>query len=118
MKENNSKHMIIMTFGTYKFYIKDYKLLRKAKVSEISAFMNKRELCYMGYGHLQLTATALIDKSRQGEMISVLANFMNSTANSVVIEGANIGSFILTDYEICASEDDYIYKVSLTMCSV
>ena len=117
MTENNSKHIILMSFGTYKIYIRDYKLSRKARVSEISAFTSKRELCYMGYEHLQLSAAALIDKSRLSEIIFMLNGFMNSNSYSVVIDGVNVGNYILTDYEICGSEDDHIYKVTLTMCN-
>ncbi len=116
MTENNSKHLITMNFGSYKLYIKDYKLFRSVKVSELSAFMSKKELCYTGFEHVRLEVTALIDKSRFGELSVSLESFVGQQSYSVVIDGSNIGNFYLTGYEICGSEDDYIYKASLSFC--
>lgn len=115
MTEKNSKHIIYMTLNGYKLNVKDYKLFRKAKVSEISTFSQIRELGYMGFEHLQLNVNALIDKSRLNEALHMLSSYMNINSYTVVIDGISIGHFILTGYEICGSEDDYIYKVSLTL---
>lgn len=116
MTENNSKHKITMSLNSYTFSIKDYKLSRSTKVSEVSKFTNNTELCYMGYKHLRLHATALIEKSRVSEVMNVLSSILSPNSNSVVIDGMNIGKFILTDYEICGSEDDFLYNVSLSLC--
>ena len=85
MKETNSKHTIDMTIGTYKLYIKEYKILGSAKTAEINMIFN---------------------------------SYLHSSSFNVVIEGISFGNCIMTDYEICGCEDDYVYKVSLTLCKV
>ncbi len=115
MTEKNSKHTIFMYLGGYKLYVKDYRLFRKAKVSEVSTFSQVKELCYMGFEHLQLHVNALIDKSRLNETMHMISSFLNMNAHSVTIDNSSIGNYVLTDYEICGSNEDYIYKVSLTL---
>ncbi len=118
MTEKNSKHLIAMTVDTYKFYLKDYKLFRSAKVSEISTFTKRKELRYLGYGYKRINATAIVDKERLTQLNMVLDDFMITDSHSVVVEGLNLGNYIITDYEICGSDDDYIYEVKLNLCSL
>lgn len=118
MTEKNSKHLISMSVDTYTFYIKDYKLFRTAKTSEISTFTDERKLCYLGYGKKQINAVALIDKEGLSQINMVLNDFMVTGSHSVIIEGENLGKYILTGYEIDGSDEDYIYKVTLTLCSL
>lgn len=115
MTEKNSKHLITMSFNNYKFYVKKYKIFRSAKVSQIPVFNNAQEFCYMGYGNEQMKVTALIDKSRISEMHFVLNNFKQPNSYSVQIDGFSAGSYIITSYEICGSEENYIYEVELSL---
>lgn len=117
MTENNSKHLIEMTLGSYKLYLKDYKLFRSANVSEIPAFTSKREFCYTGFEHLQVKVTAMVEKRRLSEVYSTFNGLIGSTPYSVTIDGINIGNHIITDYEISGSEDNYLYKISLSLCN-
>lgn len=116
MTEKNSKHLILMSFDNYKLYVKSYKILRSAKVSEMPAFSDSQAFCYMGFGHEQIKVTALIDKSRLNEIHYVLNNYMQSNSYAVEIDGMSIGKCVLTSYEVCGSEDNYIYEVSISMC--
>lgn len=117
MTQNNSKHLIKMSFGNYDLYIKDYKISQAAKVSEISSFNNKKQFCYSGFEHSRVKVTALIEKSKFNHLVAVFKSFMGSTPYSVTIDEVFIGSYIITEYEISGSEDDYLYKVSLSLCN-
>lgn len=116
MTEKNSKHLILMSFGSYSFYIKNYKIFRSAKVSGIPAFNNAQEFCYMGYGNEQIKVTALIDKGRMSEMYFMLNNFKQPNSYAVEIDGISAGDYVLTSYEICGSEENYIYEVAISFC--
>ena len=118
MTETNSKHSIIMTIDSYRFHIKEYKICGSIKTAEVATFTNQRELCNLGIGCKKINAITMIDKSRLSEINMILNSNMHTGPSIVVIEGISLGNCIITDYEICGSEDDYIYKVSLTLCSV
>ena len=117
MTEKNSKHLITMSFDGYNFYIKNYKIFRTAKVSQIPAFNNAQEFCYMGYGNEQIKVTALIDKNRINEIYFMLNNFKLPNSKSVEIDGIDVGKYVVTSYEICGSEENYIYEVVMTLCN-
>ncbi len=114
MTENNSKNTIIMYYDYYNLYIKDFKVSRSAKVTEISTFTDEKQFCYQGYEHQRLKATALIDKSRISDILIVLNSFIGNISKNIIINDIDYGSYLLTDYEICVSEDDYLYEVSLS----
>lgn len=114
MTENNSKHTIFMYYDYYKFYIRDFKLLRSAKVTEIPAFTDEKQYCYQGLEHERIKATAMIDKSRLTNFLSELNYFIGSNSREVVIDDISYGYFMLTDYEICISQDNYLYEVSMS----
>ena len=116
MTEKNSKHLITMSFDGYIFYVKNYKIFRTAKVSQIPAFHDAQEFCYMGYGTEQMNVTALIDKNRINEIYSMLNSFKQPNAKFVEIDGINAGNYMLTSYEICGSEENYIYEVVISLC--
>lgn len=105
-----------MNYDYYAFYIKDFKLLRSAKVTEIPAFTDEKQYCYQGLEHERIKATAMIDKSRITSLLTELNNFIGSNTKEVIIDDVSYGYFMLTDYEICISQDDYLYEVSLTFC--
>lgn len=115
MTEKNSKHHIIMSFNDYNFYVKNYKIFRSAKVSEIPAYNAAQQFCYMGYGNEQIKLTALIDKSRISEIYFIVNNFKQPNPYSVQIDGLSVGNYIITSYEICGSEENYIYEVELSL---
>lgn len=115
MTEMNSKHLILMSFNNYKFYVKSYKILRSAKISEMPAFSDSQEFCHMGCGHEQIKVTALIEKSKLNEIHYVLNSYMQPNLYAVEIDEASIGKCVLTSYEICGSEDNYIYEISMSL---
>lgn len=104
-----------MTIDSYKLYVKDYKLFRSTKVSEIPTFASKMEFNYSGFEHLQLKTTAMIEKRRLSELYSYFGSLTGPTSHSVTIDGLNIGDYIIEEYEISGSEDDYLYKVSFSL---
>lgn len=114
MTEKNSKHTIFMYYDFFKFYIKDFKLLRSAKVAEIPTFTDEKQYCFQGLEHERIKATAMIDKSRITTLLTELNNFIGSNTREVIIDDVSYGYFMLTNYEICISQDDYVYEVSLT----
>lgn len=115
MTEKNSKNTIIMYYDYYNLYIKDFKVSRSVKVSEIPTFTKEKQYCYQGYEHQKIKATALIDKSRISNLLIIFDNFIfEGSEKSIVIDGIDYGRYWLTDYEVCVSEDDYIYEVALT----
>lgn len=118
MKETNSKHTIDMTIGTYKLYIKEYKIFGSAKTAELATFTNQRELCHLGIGCRKIKAATIVDKAKLSEINMIFNSYLHSSSFNVVIEGISFGNCIMTDYEICGCEDDYVYKVSLTLCKV
>lgn len=116
MTENNSKHLILLSISNYKFYISSYKVSRSTKILDIPTFKDQQKCCYMGYGHEQMQVKALIDQSRLYETHFMLNSLKSSEMRNVTIEGKALGQYMLTDYEICGSEDNYIYEVSISMC--
>ena len=118
MTEKNSKHLIAMNVDSFKFYVKEYKILRSVKTSEITTFVKQREIGYLGYGPIKIRATAIVDKERLNLLNKALNDFIVTDSHSVSIEGISFGDYRMTDYEICGSEDDYIYEVKLNLCSL
>lgn len=116
MDEINSKHLILLDIDGYTFYVKNYKIFRSAKVSEISAFNDAQASCYMGYGSERISVRTLVDKNRMTEIYSMLNRFKNPSLYDITLDGMSIGSYMLTDYEICGSEDEYVYEISISMC--
>ncbi len=118
MTEKNSKHLIAMNVDTFKFYVKDYKIFRSAKTSEITTFSKQRGICYLGFGPKRIKATAIADKERLNQLIMVLNDFIVTDSHSVSVEELSLGNYRLIDYEICGSDEDYIYEVKLNLCSL
>lgn len=104
-----------MTIDGYKLYVKDYKLFRSAKMYEIPTFSSKMEFCYRGFEHLKLKATAMIEQRRLNELNSRFGSLIGPASHSVTIDELNIGNYVIEEYEISGSEDDYLYKVSLSL---